>query len=179
MHYSLSIDQYQYYPFFSTLLEKVAYNRILKYLNKHDILSRNQYGFRKGHSTSLALIHLFEKISSAIDRREHTIGIFLDLSKEFDTVNFNILFDKLEQYGIRGVALDWVKDYFSRSQFFQFIEHRSKYYSIKCGVPQGSILGPLFFLLYINDLPNVSNIVDTILFADDTNLFYSHKDKIY
>ena len=73
---------------FSKLLKKVVYNRILKYLNKHDILSRNQYGFRKGHPTSLALIHLFEKISSAIDRRKHTIGIFLDLSKAFDTVNY-------------------------------------------------------------------------------------------
>ena len=98
----------------------------------------------------LLLFDIFEKISSAIDRREHTVGIFLDLSKAFDTVNFDILFDKLEHYGIHGIALNWIKDYFSRrSQFVQFNEHCSNYYSIRCGVPQGSILGPLLFLLYI------------------------------
>ena len=126
------------------------------------------------------MLHLFEKISSAIDRREYTVGIYLDLSKAFDTVNFDILFDKLEHYGIRGIALNWIKDYFSRrSQFVQFNEHCSNYYSIKCGVPQVSILGLLLFLLYINDLSNVSNILDIILFADDTNIFFSHRDQNY
>ena len=144
------------------------------------ILFKNQYGFRKGHSISFALLHLFEKILSAIDRREHTVGIFLDLSKAFDTVNFISLFEKLEHYGIRGIALNWIKDYFSRrSQFVQFNEHCSNYYSIKCGVPQVSILGPLLFLLYIDDLSNVSNILDIILFADDTNIFFSHRDQNY
>ena len=152
-------------PVFSKILEKVVYNRILKYLDKHGILFKNQYGFRKGHSTSFALLHLFEKISSAIDRREHTVGIFLDLSKAFDTVNFNILFDKLEQYGIRGIALNWIKDYFSRrSQFVQFNEHCSNYYSIKCGVPQGSILGPLLFLLYIILMTFQMFLISSILF---------------
>ena len=180
VHYSPITDLYQCYRFFSKLLEKVVYNRILKHLDKHGILFKNQYGFRKGHSTSFALLHLFEKISSAIDRREHTVGVFLDLSKAFDTVNFDILFDKLEHYGIRGIALNWIKDYFSgRSQFVQFNEHCSNYYSIKCGVPQGSILRPLLFLLFINDLSYVSNILDIILFADDKNIFFFHRDQNY
>ena len=137
----------------------------------------NQYGFRKNHSTSLALMHLCEKITSAIDRKEFTIGIFLDLSKAFDTVDHEILFDKLRHYGIRGVALTWMKSYLSnRLQFVQYNNTCSSYKTIQCGVPQGSILGPLLFLLYINDLGNVSNILELILFADDTNVFFSHND---
>ena len=139
-----------------------------------------QFGFRKNHSTSLALIDLYEKISLALDRNEHAVGVFLDLSKAFDTVDHNILLDKLEHYGIRGVALDWVRSYLSnRLQFVQFNGHSSSPQTICCGVPQGSILGPLFFLLYINDLSNVSTVVELILFADDTNLFMSHKDPVY
>lgn len=123
------------------------------------------------------MIHLYDKITSAIDRKEFTVGIFLDLSKAFDTVNHNILFDKLEHYGIRGVALDWIKNYFcDRLQYVQYNDCISKSNLIQCGVPQGSILGPLLFLLYINDISYVSNVLDLILFADDTNLFYSHKD---
>ena len=120
-----------------------------------------------------------DKILSAIDRKEHAIGVFLDLSKAFDTVNHHILFEKLEYYGIRGLALHWVKSYFSeRSQFVEYNNHKSSFHPITCGVPQGSILGPLFFILYINDLNNASEL-ETILFADDTNLFFSHSDPVY
>ena len=139
----------------------------------------NQYGFRKNRSPSLALIDLCDKISSAFDRREHAVGVFLDLSKAFDTVNLVILFDKLEHYGIRGLALEWVKSYFSeRKQFVEFNNVRSSQQGISCGVPQGSILGPLFFILYVNDLNNAS-MLDAILFAYDTNLFISHNDPFY
>ena len=167
-------------PSFSKFLEKVVYNRLANYLSKHDILCNNQFGFRKNHSTSLALIDLYEKISLALDRNEHAIGVFLDLSKAFDTVDHNILLDKLEHYGIRGVALDWISNYLShRLQFVQFNDHCSSPQTIRCGVPQGSILGPLFFLLYVNDIINVSKLAELILFADDTNLFMSHKDPSY
>ena len=106
--------------------------------------------------------------------------MFLDLSKAFDTVNHAILFDKLEHWdGIRGLALEWVKSYFSeRAQFVEFNNVRSSPQGISCRVPQGSILGPLFFILYVNDLNNAP-LLDVILFADDTNLFISHNDPGY
>ena len=165
-------------PSFSKFLERIIYNRLYDYLTNLHILCDNQFGFRKNHSTTLALIDLHEKISSAIDRGELAVGVFLDLSKAFDTVNHSILFDKLEHYGIRGLALKWIKSYFSnRLQFVEYNGYVSSRANIMCGVPQGSILGPLFFLLYINDIINTSTILQLILFADDTNVFVSHKDK--
>jgi retron-type reverse transcriptase len=119
---------------------------IFDYFNKSGILFQNQFGFRKGHSTSLALHHLYDKITAAIDQRKFTVCIFLDLSKAFDTVNHNILLDKLEHYGVRGLVLEWIKSYFTNRQ--QYVEYNgtcSQKNVIQCGVPQGSILGPLFF----------------------------------
>ena len=114
------------------------------------------------------------KIATAIDQNEIAAGVFLDLSKAFDTLNHEILFSKLEHYGIRGVALNWMKSYFNnRKQFVSYNNVSSNYQLIKCGVPQGSILGPHLFILYINDLPNVSHLAETLLFADDTSICYS------
>ena len=164
-------------PAFSKILERVMYNRLLRFLNNHNILSDNQYGFRKHHSTAYALACLYDKISSAIDNKECTVGIFIDLSKAFDTIDHNILISKLEHYGVRGIPLRWFESYLSnRQQYVEFNGVSSESCEIKCGVPQGSILGPLLFLLYINDLCNVSKVLDFILFADDTNIFFSHKD---
>ena len=120
------------------------------------------------------LLHLTNNIASAIDRKELTARVFLDLSKAFDTLNHEILFNKLEHYGIRGMALQWIKSYLSnRTQFVQYRKTCSDEQVIKCGV-----LGPLLFILYINDYQNASKPTESLLFADDTSIFYSHSNAI-
>ena len=169
-------------PAFSKILERVMYNRLRRFLNVSKILSDNQYGFRKHHSTAYALACLYDKISSAIENKEYTVGIFIDLSrvnssdlsKDFATVDHHILISKLEHYGIRGTALRWLESYLSgRQQYVEFNGICSESCQIKCGVPQGCLLGPFLFLLYMNDLCNLSKAVDFILFADDTNVCFS------
>ena len=125
------------------------FNRLSRFLNNHNILSDNQYGFPKHHS-AYALACLYDKISSAIDNKECTVGIFIDLSKAFDTVDHNILISKLEHYGVRGTSLRGFESYLSnRQQYVEFNGVSSESCKIKCRVTQGSILGPLLFLLFI------------------------------
>ena len=131
----------------------------------------------KKRSTELALIHLINKIATSIDENKMTAGVLLDLSKAFDTISHEILFYKLEHYGIRGIALKWIKSYFkNRKQFVQLGKIQSFEAIIRCGVPQSSILGPLFLILYFNDIPNLVSSVETLLFADDTSIYCSHND---
>ena len=161
----------------SKVFEKVMYSRLLSFLEKMKIIYANQFGFRKYHSTYMALMVLVNKITQSLEKGEFVVGVFLDFSKAFDTVNHIILLKKLEHYGIRGTALKWFESYLSdRSQFVTYNGEKSTEKSVICGVPQGSILGPLLFLIYINDLSNVCKSMMPLLFADDTNLFKSGKD---
>ena len=158
----------------SKVFEKIMYDRLLNSLERYKILYDKQYGFRKKHSTYMALITLMDKLTNAIENGEYVIGIFLDFSKPFDTVNHDILLEKWEHYGIRGCALSWFRSYHSnRPQYDTYNGTTSMSQTIKCGVPQGSILGLLLFLICINDLGNVWINTMPLLFADDTNLFAS------
>ena len=164
-------------PQFSKVLEKLFDVRLQKFIDKYNVLHDSQYGFRSNRSTSLALMELIEEICTEIDNKNVTIGVFIDLKKAFDTIDHKLLLQKLEFYGIRGAANEWVKSYLScRKQYVQVDEYSSKLRDIICGVPQGSVLGPKLFILYINDLCNVSNLVKYVLFADDTNIFKSGRN---
>ena len=153
------------------ILEKLMYNRLYTFLNSNNIIYSLQFGFRQQYSTSQALVNITENIRKALDGGNIGCGIFVDLQKAFDTVDHQILLTKLNHYGICGVSNDWFKSYLSnRNQYVSINGFDSGLAAINCGVPQGSVLGPLLFILYINDLNHTIKFCKVYLFADDTNL---------
>ena len=160
----------------SKIFENIMHKKLYTFLNKNNCLYESQFGFRQNHSTNHTLVKISEQIQKAIDTGQFACGVFIDLQKAFDTVNHNILLGKLSYYGIRGVALHWFQSYLSmRNQHVNISGVLSQNSDICYGVPQGSVLGPLLFLIYINDLNKAIRFSAVHHFADDTNLLYINK----
>ena len=158
------------------VLEKIIYSRLIRFIDVHNILYKYQFGFRRKHSTTLALIDVIDKIRDNLSKGMKVAGVFIDFSKAFDCVNHAILIKKLEHYGIRGEMLQLLISYLTNHKQYTTVngaESETKY--INCGVPQGSVLGPLLFLLYSNDIQNCTKELIK-LFADDTNGFIFEQD---
>ena len=145
---------------------------VIDFFENNNMLYKYQFGFRKNHSTSHSIITLVERVSKALDTGKYVVGVFLDLKRAFDTVDHSILLNKLYLYGIRGNIYNWFKSYLTnRSQYVEYNNVKSKTEIITHGVPQGSILGPLLFIIYMNDFSRSSELLFSILFADDTSVF--------
>ena len=162
---------------FSKILEKLIQKQMMKFITKHNILYKFQFGFRQDFSTTLALIDTIDNIKQHLDNNEYVIGIFLDIRKAFDSINHDIMAKKLEHYGFRGHSLTFLNSYLDgRKQYTVVNNCRSDTLPISYGVPQGSVLGPLLFLLYVNDIQYAIEQTSCRLFADDTAIVLHHRD---
>ena len=158
-------------PIISKVFEKVVFKQTYEYFVNSNLLYDSQYGFRKGHSTELATLEFADRVLESLETGKIPLAVFLDLSKAFDTIDHSILINKLHYYGIRGAALDWFKSYLTnRKQTVMYKDQYSDEANIVTGVPQGSILGPLLFIIYMNDITQASDKFKFTLYADDTSL---------
>lgn len=164
-------------PVLSKVLEKIMHTKLYNYFESIQLFYMKQFGFRKKGSTDYGLLNLVQNITEAMDQHKLTLGVFIDLSKAFDTVDHDILVSKLQQYGVVENELKWFKSYLTgRSQYISYDGDKSDVLPITCGVPQGSILGPLLFIIYVNDMASSVPLLNTVMFADDTNLFFTGND---
>jgi len=158
-------------PAISKIFEKIIYNQLYDYFQNFKLFYRSQYGFRNGHSTEAASLELIDRILTEMDNGKIPICIFLDLSKAFDTLDHNILLNKLNYYGVKNTASNLLSSYLTnREQYVDFDGTESSILKISTGVPQGSILGPLLFIIYMNDIAQLTNVFEMIMYADDTSL---------
>ena len=161
-------------PTISKVFERILFDQMYTYFNTNSLLAEQQYGFRKNHSTEYAAIKLVDHVSKEMESGKIPCALYIDLSKAFDTLSFDIIIGKLRHYGVADVELRLLISYLTnRKQYVVYNNHESDITEIKAGVPQGSILGPLFFSILINDLINISSKLRFLMYADDTTIYFN------